>query len=118
MANAFTTHHIAANDQALLIGAAGRNSNDDMDTILNTNYAGLQALERIAVKNYAAQQARAQGMLFFSFIICFSFLFLSQMKNNRIKILKIATFYFLVFFCLFLFSLSRLFCRLQLIGCY
>ena len=72
MANAFTQHNIGANDQALLIGAAGRNNDNEMDIILNTNYNGLQPLERIAVKNYAAQQARAQGMFLFLFYFVLS----------------------------------------------
>ena len=74
MANAFTTHNITVNDQNLLVGAAGRNNDNEMDIVLNTNYATLQPLERIAVKNYAADVARERGMVYFYlFFFIFSF---------------------------------------------
>ena len=58
----FTKYGILLDDQNLLIGTASRNNDHEMDIILGKNYSKLEALERIAIKNYAAQQARAQGI--------------------------------------------------------
>ena len=61
MANKFTQYNIGENDRNLLLGAAGRNDNGDMDAVLDQNrYNGLTALERVEIKNYASTQA--QGM--------------------------------------------------------
>lgn len=61
MTDQFVLHNITVVDQGRLIGAAKRNNDDEMDIVLNqAQYNTVDALQRIDIKNYAAQPTQAQ----------------------------------------------------------